>query len=552
MSKKPKAVELTLEQTEALKQRILLKELTDSDKELLVGLISFNLWLREQLSLAKLSIKKLKGLFGFSTEKKKSKETDDVDKTDSTVSNNNDKTTDIKNSTVTPTPKTTPKQKPKWSANANHGRYGYDDYPGLETVTFPHETLKPGDSCPQCVEANLNGKLSPLKTGSYIRLVGSPIVTGTRYVEEGYRCNLCSETYKPDIPKEIIEAPKYSADAISSIAVNHYYMSMPFKRIEMIQASAGIPLPDATQYDKMIELKNKLKPLFSCMLEMSINSHLIHYDDTLQRILESGNNHGTAIVSRHEDYWIYLYYTSQHCAGKEVSQLLKNRASNEPLVTMVDGSNQNHLTEADETLLSRLIVAYCLVHGRRKFYKLLDDFPEICGVVIEAIAKIYRHEAYCRNNQLSAEARLAYHQKHSAPVMEALHVYLTNLWQYNKTIEHNSPLGNAIQYMLRRWAGLTRFLQVEGCPIDNNICEQAIKVLIRYRKNSLFYRTLQGAMCGDTIMSVIHTAVRNKINPFEYLTVLQEYETHVALNPEAFLPWNYQTTLEAMAIKKAA
>jgi hypothetical protein len=70
MSKKPKQVELTPEEIEELKQRILSETLTVSDKELLVGLISFNFWLREQLSLAKLTIKKLKGLFGFRTEKK--------------------------------------------------------------------------------------------------------------------------------------------------------------------------------------------------------------------------------------------------------------------------------------------------------------------------------------------------------------------------------------------------------------------------------------------------------------------------------------------------
>ncbi len=106
--------------------------------------------------------------------------------------------------------------------------------------------------------------------------------------------------------------------------------------------------------------------------------------------------------------------------------------------------------------------------------------------------------------------------------------------------------------MLKRWNALTRFLQVAGCPIDNSICERAIKVLIRYRKNSLFYLTLQGALCGDTLMSLIHTAVKNNINAFDYLNALQIYTKAVSASPQDFLPWNYQTALAAMQQNQAA
>lgn len=565
MSDKPKAVKLTLEQTEKLKRRIFETELPDEDKELLSGLIGFNLWLNQQLSRASFTIRRLRGLFGFSTEKKNTKKTEEVvneNTTDTRAANGESETpqvddsskvtpptSDVVSSTSNPTPKQKPE--PKWSEAANHGRYGYQDYPGLEQVVLSHPDLKAGDACPKCAAANQLARVSNKTIATYIRLVGSPIVTGTCYIVEGCRCNLCDEVYKPEVPKEITEAPKYDASAVSNIAINHYAMGMPFKRIEFIQQSAGIPLADATQYDKMAGLKTKLKPLYECMLKFSVNSNLMHYDDTPMRILESGSGHGTAIVSKHEDHWIYLYYTSDKTAGKTVSGLVKDRTSDEPLLTMVDGSNQNHLTGADETLLSRLVVIYCLVHGRRKFHELLKDFPEFCSTVIESIADVYRNEAHCRQHQFSDEERLDYHQKFSEPIMASLHVYLTNLWQYDK-IEHNSPLGDAVKYMLQRWEGLTQFLRIAGCPIDNNICERAIKVLIRYRKNSGFYRTLQGAMCGNIIMSVIVTAIRNGANPFDYLNALQDYHSDMALNPEAFMPWNYQATLQAMTQSKAA
>lgn len=104
-------------------------------------------------------------------------------------------------------------------------------------------------------------------------------------------------------------------------------------------------------------------------------------------------------------------------------------------------------------------------------------------------------------------------------------------------------MGDAIHYLLKRWHALTRFLQVEGCPLDNSLCEQAIKVCIRYRKNSLFYKTIQGALAGDTLMSLIHTAVKNQVNAFDYLNALQIHASAVALSPGDFLPWTYQATL---------
>jgi transposase len=498
---------------------------------------------------------KTKTIIWFSHGKKNSKTTDDVAPPTPEI-DNGDSLRESKaandNSAATASANAKPlKKKPQWSLTANHGRYGYDDYPGLETILIPHETLKAGDACPECLLVDQSGKLSSYDAGVYIVLKGSPIITGTRYVAKGYRCNLCGELYKPVVPAEIKFAPKYSASAVSSIAIYHYYMGLPFKRLESCQKSTGVPLADATQYDKMSELKKQLKPIFDCLVALSINSQLLHYDDTPQPVLSLSQGCATAMVSLYQTHWIYLYYTSQRCAGKEVSQLLESRTSHENLITMTDASNQNQLNDANETLLARLIVAYCLVHGRRKFHELLDDFPEVCGFVVEMIAEVYRHEAHCRNNQLSAQARLKYHQLHSAPVLEALHLYLTNLWQYG-TLERNSPLGQAVSYMLRHWPALTRFLHVKGCPLDNSICERAIKVLIRYRKNSLFYRTIEGALCGDIIMSLIQTAVRNNINPFDYLTQLQEYKKEVALNPQGFLPWNYQATLKAMAQTQAA
>ena len=91
-----------------------------------------------------------------------------------------------------------------------------------------------------------------------------------------------------------------------------------------------------------------------------------------------------------------------------------------------------------------------------------------------------------------------------------------------KKVEPNSGLGEAIAYMRKHWNELTQFLRVPGAPLDNNICERALKKVILHRKNALFYKTENGARVGDIYMSFIHTCELNRANPFDYITAVQE------------------------------
>src|SRR5581483_7744745 len=111
--------------------------------------------------------------------------------------------------------------------------------------------------------------------------------------------------------------------------------------------------------------------------------------------------------------------------------------------------------------------------------------------------------------------------------------------------EPNSALGSAIRYMLRHWEPLTLFLRQAGAPLDNNVCERALKKAILHRKNALFYKTPNGARVGDLFMSLIYTCQLNEVNPFDYLTQLQLHAAELAASAERWLPWNYR---EALAV----
>jgi hypothetical protein len=135
--------------------------------------------------------------------------------------------------------------------------------------------------------------------------------------------------------------------------------------------------------------------------------------------------------------------------------------------------------------------------------------------------------------------------------MDQLHSWLEIQLTEAKT-EPNSGLGKAISYLLNHWPALTLFLRESGAPLDNNLCERALKKAILNRKNALFYRSPNGAMVGDLFMSLIHTYELNGINPLHYLTELQRCKAEVTHAPAKWMPWNYAETLARMQTPAAA
>jgi len=156
-----------------------------------------------------------------------------------------------------------------------------------------------------------------------------------------------------------------------------------------------------------------------------------------------------------------------------------------------------------------------------------------------------------RKQKLSPQERLCFHQEHSGPLMKTLHEWMEAQLAERKT-EPNSGLGKAIRYMLRHWLPLTLFLREPGAPIDNNLVERILKKAILHRKNSLFYKTLNGARVGDLFMSLIHTCELNGANPFDYLAELQRHGEQLKRSPSEWMPWNYLETLARLATSAAA
>ena len=189
-----------------------------------------------------------------------------------------------------------------------------------------------------------------------------------------------------------------------------------------------------------------------------------------------------------------------------------------------------------------IIIGHCLAHARRRFVEVTANFPEECRFVLETLGVIYSNDAWAREQGMTPEERLRCHQRRSGPVMEQLRTWLQA--QLNeKKVEPNSGLGVAMYYLLKHWHRLTLFLRQPGAPLDNNICERGLKKAILHRKNSLFYKTRNGARVGDLFMSLIHTCELAGANAFDYLTELQRHAAELKKRPADWMPWNYRKTL---------
>jgi hypothetical protein len=388
------------------------------------------------------------------------------------------------------------------------------------------------------------------KQAPVVRVSAQPPITAQVFELEVLRCALCGKTFTAPLPAAA-GLEKYDPSVGVMAAFLRYGAGVPANRLAQLQSSLGVPLPGSTQWELVEPLARLLQPVANQLIFEAAQAPLIHNDDTSMRVSELRREiqketdpqrtgiFTTGILAQSPDHPIALFFTGRQHAGENLTRLLRHRQADLPApLQMCDGLSRNESSEFDT------ILACCLAHGRRGFVEAAPDFPEECQYVLESLREVYRLDAQARKEALSPEQRLVWHQTRSQPVMDQL-----NTWSHDqldqKRVEPNSGLGQAIQYLLKHWEPLTLFLRVPGAPLDNNICERALKMAIMHRKNSLSYKTRRGAEVGDLFMSLIHTCRLNQVNPFNYLMALAQHPKETLSHPADWLPWNYKDALGA-------
>lgn len=505
-----KILDIKQDELDALLERVRTNSLKEGDYDLIKALVETVSYLSTLSDEKSASIKRLLNmLFGEKTEKADRKKADESLKK--------------------------PKEKTK-----GHGKNGASDYKGAQKIKVSHQTLKSGNDCPACFKGKVYGEKPPARI---VRITGGAPFTATVYELQRLRCNLCGEVFTAKAPSNIGDE-KYDARSGTMLALLKYGSGVPLYRIGKLQASLGIPLPPSTQWEIIEKVADKIHPVYAELIRQAAQGHVLYNDDTSMKILslmketeKETQRKGlftSGILSECDAGKVALFFTGRSHAGENLARVLEKRASQkDPPIQMCDALSRNLPREF------KSILCNCLVHGRRHFIDIMADFPEECRHVIDTLSLIYKHDQEAKEQNLTAGQRLTYHQRHSRPLMQALKTWLeTKLGQ--REVEPNASLGKAMKYMIKNWDALTRFLDVPGAPLDNNLCEQLLKRSILHRKNSLFYKTEHGAYIGDLFMSLIHTCNLHDVNPFDYLTTLQDRSSDLFQNPRNWLPWNFE------------
>lgn len=453
-------------------------------------------------------------------------------------------------------------KKKKKKRKGGGGKNSADDYESAAEITCKLDHDKqPGKICPECGES----KLYEIEPKKVIRLVGNAPVTAFEFILQQVRC-ICGAAFTADVGddfRDIYNEDKYSPSALAAMTIYKYLFGISFGTLASIQKANGIPLPASTQANK---IKSNALPIiqkvFGVLKILASNANLLGFDDTIIRTLEKrdkkdGNGkthygHGTAVVANgfdtEENEIVLFDFNSSKHAGDVVCDLLSTRDRNSLPLLASDGLNSY-----DECKKSGVDVN-CNVHARRK---VVEEDPKresyVGQAVLDCYSNIYKNDKHCKNNKLSDVERMEYHQQHSLFYFEKIQAIFNiicglennnprevySIPDYLSEDEPNGNLRSVANYFLKRYKSLTVITNVPGAPLDTNYVERVIKVIIRLRKNSLFFNNVSSAAYSGEILTLLETAVINNVNVFDYMNFLISNKKKVEKKPENYLPWLY-------------
>ena len=499
--------------------------LTSDDMRLLLGAINTLLEVQTKLDEKNITLNKLRKLLGMvkSSEKRNTPQ---------------DQSTDTHNKQSRSNNKTKKPRKPK------------KPFEPKKVVHHKLATATKGDRCPQCGTGTLR-KYDPKVV---LRMSGSSPFTAEKHVVERLKCDLCDAVITADLPRELVQDGgvdhHYGYSARSVMAIFKHFSGVPYYHQETLNDLFGCPITASTIFDQCEYLANDCMPLFHQMMREAANAKLFYIDDTSNRILNqkgevrpTRNGKGTRlrtgiytsglIAVMASGHRLFLYNTNLGHAGEFIDHILEKRDPDlsEPII-MSDALSSN-----TPTVATAFKTAYCNAHGRRQFLDVENNFPEEVDYIVSLYGNIWQHDGEASAQEYTDQQRLDHHKTHSLPVMNTIKTWCVD--QVNAPdAEQHSGLLKACRYFINHYDGLTLFCSEPGAPIDNNVMEEGLKVKIRTRKTSHFYKTQVGADVANVLTSVIATAYRNDCNAFEYLNRIQANRKEVKLNAQKWLPWN--------------
>ena len=375
-------------------------------------------------------------------------------------------------------------------------------------------------------------------------------------VRETFSCRDCETINQAPAPFHVIPRGWAGPSLLAMILFEKYGQHQPLNRQAERYAREGVPLSLSTLADKVGTCCSVLWPLHGRLVSHVLAAERLHGDDTTVPVLAKGKT----VTGR---CWTYVrddrpfggqappaavFFYSRDRSGEHPQQHLASWSG----ILQADaycGYGKLYNEERGAPILE----ASCWAHARRKFFELADieaaarrkargrTPPVISPIALEAVQRIDALFEIERGiNRLPAEQRLVVRQAQSAPLVVALEAWMR---EQRRKLSRHADLARAMDYMLKRWASFTRFLDDGRICLSNNAAERALRGLALGRKAWLFAGSDRGGQRAAFMYSLIVSAKLNDVDPQAWLAdVLARIADHPANRLDELLPWNWRKT----------
>lgn len=357
-----------------------------------------------------------------------------------------------------------------------------------------------------------------------------------RHIRGKWACKCCETLVQEPVEPQVVDKGMPTAGLVAHVLVSRFVDHVPYYRQEQINARSSVHTPRSTLAAWAGAGGASLMPLYDAHRDFILSAAVLHADETPVAMLDPG-------AGKTAKAYVWAYARGEHDAVPGVIyEFCAGRGSKYPVafldrwrgtLTCDDYGGYDAALRAEGRT-----EAGCLAHARRKFDELARaNASPVAAQAIERTARLYKVEAQAR--EMSAEERLAHRRQHAAPLWEELHVWM----RLERTrVPDGGAIANALDYSLKRWEALGRFLHDGAVSIDNNHVENLVRPWAMGRKNWLFAGSELAGQRAATVMSLVQSAKLHGHDPWAYLKdVLERLPMHPNHRIDELLPHRWRT-----------
>lgn len=326
----------------------------------------------------------------------------------------------------------------------------------------------------------------------------------------GAQCDDCETLIQAPVPAQVIDKGIPTAGWLAHVMVAKFSDHLPLYRQESIFGRAGLAIPRSTLAQWIGMAGVQLQPLVDALRDVVIGQQVVHADETPVQMLAPGSKktHRSYVwayaTSQFSDVTAVVYDFSPSRAGEHARNFLRGWKGK---LVCDDFGGYKVSFELGVTAIG------CMAHARRKFFELhATNKSQIAEQALRYIRLLYDIESEVRD--LEPDLRCRIRQENAVPVMDRLHAWMIAQRDH---VPEGSAISRALDYSLKRWAALSRYLEDGAVPIDNNWAENQIRPWALGRKNWLFAGSLRRGKRAAATMSLIQSARLNGHDPYAYL-----------------------------------